>query len=83
MAKIILTGIVLIILLTLLTPLCVFTGWITGLIIEFLCGGFVSDGLNLFFDTNRFTPDSLPIIGGVLGFIGAFFKSINVTKSKG
>ncbi len=66
----------------LLTPLGIFFGWVTGLIVQFFCGQFVADGLNLLFGTNRFTPDAIPLIGGALGFVGAFFKTTTSTSSK-
>jgi len=53
----------------------VLVGWITGHIISWICGDFVARGINVLFDTTRFTKDMLPLIGGALGFIGGFFKS--------
>ena len=68
-------------LIVILTPLSVFFGWITGHIIKWFCGDFVADGLNTLFGTARFTKDMLPLIGGVLGFIGSFFRATS-TRGK-
>ena len=63
------------------TPLCVFFGWVVGLTVKLLCGNFVADGLNILLGTERFTADVIPIIGGTLGFIGSFFKSMQSSNS--
>jgi hypothetical protein len=62
-------------------PLYVFFGWIMGHIINLFCGEFVTNGLNGLLGTDRFTRDMLPMIGGALGFIGAFFKSSSKSGS--
>lgn len=53
-------------------------GWIASLVIgDTLCGA-----LNTLFDTNRFTPDLLPRMAGALGWIGSFFKNVNMSTKK-
>ena len=57
-------------------PILVFlTGVVSGLILKWIVGGFVVDGLNLIFTTTRFSADKLPIVCGALAVIGSFFKS--------
>lgn len=57
-------------------PILVFlTGVVSGLILKWIVGGFVIDGLNLIFNTTRFSADKLPIVCGALAVIGSFFKS--------
>lgn len=57
-------------------PILVFlTGVVSGLILKWIVGGFVVDGLNLIFNTTRFSADKIPIVCGALAVIGSFFKS--------
>lgn len=63
-------------------PLSIFFGWFLGLIIQFFCGQFVADGMNMLFGTTRFSPEVIPLIGGCLGFIGSFFKSSSSSSDK-
>ena len=70
------TVIVMIIVSVLIYPiLSFFGGWVTGLILEWVVGGMVTNGLNLLFNTTRFSADMLPIICGALAIVGSFFKS--------
>lgn len=62
--------------------LCFLGGYISGLILKLIVGGFIVDGLNLMLNTTRFTADKLPIICGVLAVVGSFFKSSLNTNSK-
>lgn len=38
-------------------------------------GTTITNGLNLMFDTTRFTPDIIPLACGTLATIGSFFKT--------
>lgn len=59
-----------------IAPILVFiTGVGSGLILKWIVGGFIVDGLNLIFNTTRFSADKLPIVCGALAVIGSFFKS--------
>lgn len=51
-----------------------FSGWLAKLII----GTKLVTAINMVFGTG-FTADMLPMIGGALGWIGSFFKSIRTT----
>ena len=51
--------------------LAYFGGWILKMCI----GSTVANGLNLMFDTTRFTPDIIPLACGTLATIGSFFKT--------
>lgn len=78
-----LTVIAMIIVMVFIVPiLCFFGGYLTGLILEWLVGGMVVDGLNLLFNTTRFNADALPLICGALAVIGSFFKSSLSTSKK-
>lgn len=54
-----------------------FSGWLAKLII----GTKLVTAINMVFGT-AFTADMLPMIGGALGWIGSFFKSINSSVKK-
>lgn len=58
-----------------------FGGWITGVILQWLIGDTIVNGMNYLFNTTRFTVDMLPHICGTLGVIGSFFKSTTTTSS--
>ena len=60
--------------------LCFFGGWIAGAILEWAVGGLLASGLNLLFNTTRFSTDMLPMLCGALAVIGSFFKSSLTTK---
>ena len=59
-----------------------FLGWLTGVILQWLIGDTVINGMNYLFNTTRFTTDMLPTICGTLGVIGSFFKSTTSSSSK-
>ena len=59
-----------------------FFGWLTGVILQWLIGDTVINGMNYLFNTTRFTTDMLPTICGTLGVIGSFFKSTVSSSSK-
>ena len=60
-----------------------FFGWLTGVILQWLIGDTVINGMNYLFNTTRFTTDMLPTICGTLGVIGSFFKSTTSSSSSG
>ena len=53
-----------------------FSGWLAKLII----GTKLVTAINMVFGT-AFTADILPMIGGALGWIGSFFKSIRTASN--
>ena len=59
-----------------------FCGYLTGSILEWVVGGMVVNGLNLLFNTTRFSTDMLPILCGALAVIGSFFKGSFSYKEK-
>ena len=69
-------------LLIFIAPISIFFGWVTGLIVNWICGDFVTRGLNIILGEGSITRDMIPTIGGALGFIGGFFKSYSASKSK-
>lgn len=78
-----LTWIITLILLVIFGPvLNYFLGWLTGVILQWLIGDTVVNGMNYLFNTTRFTTDMLPTICGTLGVIGSFFNSTASSSSK-
>lgn len=62
-----------------LCALCFIGGWLAGwfaklIIGDALCRGFALLGIII-------TPDKLPLLGGLLGWISAFFK-VNIDSNK-
>ena len=53
-----------------------FSGWLAKLII----GTKLVTAINMIFGT-AFTTDMLPMIGGALGWIGSFFKSVRTASN--
>ena len=53
-----------------------FSGWLAKLVI----GTKLVTAINMVFGT-AFTADMLPMIGGALGWIGSFFKSISTISN--
>ena len=53
-----------------------FSGWLAKLVI----GTKLVTAINMVFGT-AFTADMLPMIGGALGWIGSFFKSIRTASN--
>lgn len=62
-------------------PLIYFFGWLAGWLTKLFVGDAICTGLNMIFNTS-FTPDLLPRIGGVLAWIGSFFKSKSFSTKK-
>ena len=78
-----LTWIITLVLLVILGPVFnYFFGWLTGVILQWMIGDTVVNGMNYLFNTTRFTTDMLPTICGTLGVIGSFFKSVSSGSSK-
>ena len=66
-----------IIILCIIEPIIIFgAGWFGGWILMKIVGGAVVTGLNTLFGTNRFMPDLIPVVCGVLAMIGSYFKKI-------
>lgn len=55
-------------------------GWLTGSIIKWLFGIYMTDGLNLLFNTTRFEPNHIPMLCSTLAVIGSYFKSIQTNN---
>lgn len=58
--------------------LCYFGGWVASITI----GNILTDGLNTLFQTTWFTKDMIPLCAGMLGWIGSYFKTSSLGKSK-
>lgn len=62
-------------LVVIMIPLLYFiSGWLTGWILKLIAGDALVRGLNLLFDTTRFTPNMLPLTCAALSVVGSFFK---------
>lgn len=56
-------------------------GFLTGLILKWFVGDGIVNGMNMLFNTTKFTTDMLPVVCGALGVIGSFFKSsVDINK---
>lgn len=55
-----------------LTFLCAYIG---GLLLDWVVGAKLVEGLNLMFDTTRFTRDMIPLACATLATIGRYFKA--------
>ena len=64
-----------------LTFLCAYVG---GMLLDWIVGVKLVNGLNLMFDTTRFTRDLIPLTCATLATIGRYFKASqsNTNKSK-
>lgn len=58
--------------------------YLGGMILDWIVGEKLVEGLNLMFDTTRFTRDLIPLTCATLATIGRYFKSSqsNTNKSK-
>ena len=76
-------SVTLIVLLIFAVPIIGFgLGYLTGWILQVSIGGAVAEGLNIVFNTDRFTPEMIPLFCATMGMIGGFFKSKLITKNK-
>lgn len=55
-------------------------GAFSGLALKWIFGGFVVDGLNLIFNTTRFSADKIPVVCGTLAVIGSFFNTTMINN---
>lgn len=64
-----------------LTFLCAYVG---GMLLDWIVGAKLVEGLNLMFDTTRFTRDLIPLTCATLATIGRYFKASqsNTNKTK-
>ena len=53
-----------------------------GMILDWIVGAKLVHGLNLMFDTTRFTRDLIPLTCATLATIGRYFKSSNTNSNK-
>lgn len=60
--------------------LCFLGGWIAGWIAKLIVGNLICSGFALV--GLVITPDKLPLLGGLLGWVGAFFRSNSSVTSK-
>lgn len=74
-------AIVLLVFSPVLTFLCAYVG---GMLLDWIVGAKLVDGLNLMFDTTRFTRDLIPLACATLATIGRYFKASqsNTNKNK-
>lgn len=66
-----------------LSPVITFAfAYIGGMILDFFVGERLVAGLNLMFDTTRFTRDLIPLACATLATIGRYFKSSQTNNNK-
>lgn len=56
--------------------------WMGGWILKVCVGNAIADGMNLMFNTTRFTPDFIPLACATLATIGKYFKSSQTNNNK-
>lgn len=56
--------------------------WMGGWILKVCVGSAIADGMNLMFNTTRFTPDFIPLACATLATIGRYFKSSQTNNNK-
>lgn len=65
------------------SPVIVFGfAYIGGMILDWVVGRSLVDGLNLMFNTTRFTRDLIPLTCATLATIGKYFKSSQSNTNK-
>lgn len=65
------------------SPILVFGfAYLGGMILNAFVGESIVNGLNLIFDTTRFTTDLVPLTCATLATIGKYFKSTNTNNTK-
>lgn len=50
-------------------------GYLGGMILDWIVGAKLVEGLNLMFDTTRFTRDLIPLTCATLATIGRYFRA--------
>lgn len=71
-----LTAILVLIASLIFSPVLVFTfAYVGGMILDWAVGETLTEGLNLMFDTTRFTRDLTPLACATLATIGRYFTS--------
>lgn len=56
--------------------------WMGSWILKVCVGSAIADGMNLMFNTTRFTPDFIPLACATLATIGKYFKSSQTNNNK-
>ena len=56
--------------------------YLGGMILNLFVGDAVTHGLNVIFDTTRFTNELIPLTCATLATIGKYFKSSNTNNNK-
>ena len=65
------------------SPVIIFGfAWVGGLILKMCVGDTIAFGLNLMFNTTRFTPEMIPLACATLATIGKYFKSTQTNNNK-
>lgn len=56
--------------------------WLGGWILKVCVGSAIADGMNLMFNTTRFTPEFIPLACATLATIGKYFKSSQTNNNR-
>lgn len=56
--------------------------YLGGMILNYFVGNSVVNGLNLLFDTTRFTRDLIPLTCAILATVGKYFRSSQTVNNK-
>jgi len=65
------------------SPVLVFGfAYLGGMILQWIVGDMITHGLNIVFNTTRFTNDLIPLVCATLATVGKYFKSTNTNNNK-
>ncbi len=65
------------------SPILVFGfAYLGGIILKMFVGDLIVNGMNLIFNTTRFTTELIPVACATLATIGKYFKSTNINNNK-
>ncbi len=56
--------------------------YLGGMILNYFVGNSVVNGLNLLFDTTRFTRELIPLTCAILATVGKYFRSSQTVSNK-
>lgn len=79
----VISAVVLAVVLLVFSPVLTFVfGYLGGMLLDWIVGAKLVNGLNLMFDTTRFTRDLIPLTCATLATIGRYFKSSQTNNNK-
>ena len=65
----------------LIIPLSAIFGYFAGIILNWFVGDWIVEGLNLLFNTTRFTNASIPVVCATLAVVGGYLRTSVTTNN--